>query len=218
MSKMCAIVGPPASGKTTGCRFLDPKETFIINADGKELSWVGAGKTFNAENKNYFATSDLDLIAKSVVKIHDTRPDIKVVVIDTINTPMSDEEMRILTDPSRDQWADLAVGVYNLFRIIRQLKREDLLVFVMMHSESYEADGITKWRLKTNGKKLTKLNLSGFLSYSLWTEVDWSGEAPVYHLVTQNTGNTEARSPMGVFETLKIENNLKMVADKILSN
>jgi len=32
------ITGLPATGKTTGARFLDPKKTYIIDADGKGLS------------------------------------------------------------------------------------------------------------------------------------------------------------------------------------
>jgi len=32
------VSGPPASGKTTGARHLDPKKTYYIAADGKGLS------------------------------------------------------------------------------------------------------------------------------------------------------------------------------------
>jgi dephospho-CoA kinase len=35
------ISGMPATGKTTGARFLDPKKTYYIDADGKGLSWKG---------------------------------------------------------------------------------------------------------------------------------------------------------------------------------
>lgn len=32
------ISGPPASGKTTGLRFLNPDTTYVIDADTKGLS------------------------------------------------------------------------------------------------------------------------------------------------------------------------------------
>lgn len=41
MARLVQITGAPASGKTTGARFLDPATTIYIDADGKGLSWSG---------------------------------------------------------------------------------------------------------------------------------------------------------------------------------
>ncbi len=41
MSRLVMISGQPASGKTTGAETLDPKETVVLDADGKGLSWMG---------------------------------------------------------------------------------------------------------------------------------------------------------------------------------
>ncbi len=35
------VSGPPASGKTTGAKELNPETTYYIDADGKGLSWKG---------------------------------------------------------------------------------------------------------------------------------------------------------------------------------
>jgi len=60
---------------------------------------------------------------------------------------------------------DLAKVIYDLYRHTHNL-RDDLIVFFMAHVEEYDVDGETHWRTKTNGKKLTKLNMHGKLTYN----------------------------------------------------
>lgn len=211
------ITGPAASGKTTGARFLDPKTTYYIHADGKGLSWKGWKTDYNKERKNFVETADPASIFKIVKAVADTRPEVKAIVIDTINAMMTTEEMAILESPSRDKWADLAVDVWNLYKLIRETKREDLVVFVMAHSEPYEVNGVTHWRTMTNGKKLSKVNLNSFLAYNLYSKVHKGADGKMeYSLLTQSDGTTEARSNMDVFPE-KIENNLEEVRKAVIA-
>ena len=112
----------------------------------------------------------------------------------------------------------LAVDIYDLYKLIRQLNREDLVVFVMAHIEPYDVNGVTHYRTMTNGKKLSKLNLNSHLRYNLYTDVVYNPikEESEYFLVTQSDGTTEARSVMGVFDTKKVPNDLEQVRLKIL--
>jgi hypothetical protein len=142
-------------------------------------------------------------------------PEVKVVVIDTISTLMTNAEMEILKNPSRDQWADLASEVYDLFKAIRDLSREDFTVIVMSHVEAYEMNGAQCLRIKTNGKKLTKINLNSFLTYNLYTDLTFDAGEPLYELQTNSNGINEARSVMGVFPP-RIPNDLKFVVDTII--
>lgn len=135
-------------------------------------------------------------------------------MLDTISTLMSNAEMEILKNPTRDQWADLATEIYDLFRLIRELERTDFTVVVMSHTEVYELNGVQCQRIKTNGKKLTKINLNSFLTYNLYTKVTYENNQPKYELMTRSDGTTEARSMKGVFEDL-IPNDLKYVIEKI---
>jgi hypothetical protein len=110
----------------------------------------------------------------------------------------------------------LASDVWNLYELIRDIKRDDMVVFVMAHIEPYDVNGVTHWRTMTNGKKLTKINLNAFLSYNLYTKVEKGTDGKMnYSLITQNDGTTEARSNMGVFDD-KIENNLEFVRKAVL--
>jgi hypothetical protein len=206
----------PATGKTTGARFLDPKKTYYIDADGKGLSWKGWKSDYNSENKNYAKTTDIPTIYKLIKTISESKPDINCIVIDTINAIMTTEEMEILENPSRDQWKDLATSVWNLYKMMREIKRDDLVVFVMAHCEPYDVNGITHYRTMTNGKKLSKINLNAFLAYNLYTKVTKTPDNKfTYDLITQSDGTTEARSVMGVFDP-KIENNLEVVRKSVL--
>ena len=217
---LAQISGVPASGKTTGARFLDPKHTVYIDVDEKGLSWKGWRKDYNETNKNYFKTSDITQIYKTIKWAHDN-PQITSVCVDTINTYMSNEEIEILRNASRtarEEWKDLAVDVYELYRLVRQLPRRDFVVFFMAHTEAYEIAGVTHRKTMTNGKKMSKLNLNSFLVYNLYTkiEIDLDGKKK-YLLETANDGTYEARAPMDVFEDI-IENNLETVRLIIVEN
>lgn len=143
MPILVQISGKPASGKTTGARTLDPAATYFIDADEKGLSWKGWSKDYNTERKNYAKVSEPSKVYQIVKAVHDTRPEVTAIVIDTINTMMSNEEVEILKHPNRDAWKDLATDIYDLYRLIRQLSRPDLVVFVMAHIEPYDVNGIT---------------------------------------------------------------------------
>lgn len=47
------VLGAEGSGKTVGGKFLDPKSTMWLNCDKKPLTFFGARKVYNKENKNY---------------------------------------------------------------------------------------------------------------------------------------------------------------------
>lgn len=91
---------------------MDPSTTYYIDADQKGLSWKGWKKQYNAEAKNYAAICDPTQVYKVIKAVHDTRPEVKTIVLDTINTIMSNEEMDIMKDKSRDAWADQWVRIY----------------------------------------------------------------------------------------------------------
>lgn len=94
MAKVICIAGESGSGKTTAMRTLPPEETFYIDADRKGLSWKGWKQQYNAENKNYKPTDDPKKIAAIIAGISEKTPNIKYIIIDTINGIMVGDEMR----------------------------------------------------------------------------------------------------------------------------
>jgi predicted ATP-dependent serine protease len=93
MATLVQILGEPGTGKTYSMRNLNPSETLYINADRKNMPFRGWKAKYSMENKNYIATSDIGTIYSLLKKVHESQPQIKVVVIDTINSIMSDKEM-----------------------------------------------------------------------------------------------------------------------------
>lgn len=114
MSKVICIAGESGSGKTTSMRNLDPKTTYYIDADCKGLSWKGWRKQYNTENRNYKATDDANIVRQYIKRLAEGCPNIKVIVIDTINGLMVADEMRRSKEKGYDKWVDLAACVWDL--------------------------------------------------------------------------------------------------------
>lgn len=142
-------------------------------------------------------------------------PDVKVAFIDTINAIMTDKEIDDAKIPGYNKWADLAADIYELYRVAHSL-RDDLIIVFMAHTEEYDVDGETHYRTKTNGKKLTKINLSSKLTYNLYTRLESNGdnEPADYFFITQSNGKNEARSTKGVLP-FKMPNDLYEVVKAI---
>lgn len=87
------ILGEPGTGKTFSMRNLDHMSTMYVNCDKKSMPFQGWRKLYNKENRNYIHSSNAADIETYLKVISDKRPDIKVVLIDTVNTIMSDKEM-----------------------------------------------------------------------------------------------------------------------------
>ena len=113
MGKVICVMGESGSGKTSSLRNLDPKTTYIFDADKKGLSWRGWKKQYNAENKNYYCCDDANLILPYMVGVAQKRPDIKTIVIDTIGSIMVADEMRRMKEKGYDKWQDLAQCIWN---------------------------------------------------------------------------------------------------------
>lgn len=210
MSRVICVAGESGSGKTTSLRNLDSKTTYIIDADRKGLSWKGWKNQYNKENKNYIQTSDIPTITKLLDGINTKATHIKVAVIDTINTLMVDDEMKRMKEKGYDKWQDLATSVWGLVSNAH-LYRDDLTVVFMAHTQTERDDsGYYFTRIKTSGKKLDKIVLeSKFTTVLIAKCVDGK-----YIFETQSKNST-AKSPMGLFDTFEIENDMKIIIEKM---
>lgn len=223
MACVIGIMGDSGHGKTTAARTLDPKKTFYIDADGKGLSFKGWNKNYSFENKNYVRTIDfkqskencgadfrIQKTMQVLKKISDEQSHIEVVIIDTANGLMIDYEMETIKIKSYDKWNDLASSVYCMIRD-SHLLRPDLFVIFMFHVQIESDDNGNKTAgILTNGRKLNKIKLETKLTNLLYAKcVDGR-----YFFETQANSST-AKSMMGLFDTLEIDNDLKLVIDSI---
>lgn len=120
MSKTILIMGESGSGKTTSMRNLPPQETFYIDCDKKGLSWRGWKEQYAEDKKNYLATSDAKKVMALMSRISTDQPQIKYIVIDTLNWIMIDDEFNRMREKGFDKWQDMA---YSIMRNSKPCKR-----------------------------------------------------------------------------------------------
>lgn len=212
MANVVGIMGDSGSGKTTAFRNIDPKTTMYVDCDKKGLSWKGWKKDFNTENKNYLVT-DAPNVARTMLKKVNEEPGfkhIKNIVFDTINGLMVADEMRRSKEKGYDKWQDLATCIYYLIDDALVV-RPDLNVFFIAHTQTDMDDtGYKFTHIKTSGKKLDKIVLESKFSTVLLAKcVDGK-----YLFETQSDRST-AKSPLGMFESKEIPNDINIVLKAI---
>jgi ABC-type dipeptide/oligopeptide/nickel transport system ATPase component len=223
MAELIAIVGESGSGKTTSIRNLNPEHTFIISTTGKRPGIKGANKkypTFNvADGKvsgNFFTTSNVDKIGQMLQIIDKKMPHITTVVIDDYQYVMGFEAMDRAKEKSYDKFTDIAQHAYQVLKTSMNM-RDDLNVVVSTHSEN-TGDRISPYyKMKTLGKMLDSvITLEGLFTYVFFTTVqrDDDGKAS-YKFITNSDGTCTAKSPMGLFEEIYVDNDLDMILKRI---
>ena len=212
-SKLIAIVGPSGSGKSTSIKGLNPEDTFIIDVARKELPFRGAEKMYNKEKKNYMEVDDLQQITALLGSINEKAPHIKNIIMDDAIYSMSFMMMKKANETGYAKFTNLAKDVTNLLTTARRL-RDDLKVFYLTHSENIEDEGrIVGQKIKTIGKMLdNQVVLEGLFSIVLYTHVEEDKDNnATFHFVTNRWRNYPAKSPMGMFDDILINNDLKEV-------
>ena len=216
-SKLVGIVGATGTGKSTSIKFLDPKETYIINTAKKELPFKGADKLYNAENKNYKEVDEITEITRLLKTISEKAPHIKNIIVEDSNYMMAFRMAEKATEVGYTKFTVMAKDMVDLFREARKL-RDDLKIFYFSHPETVEDSGeIVGYKMKTSGKMLdNQIVLEGLFTICLYTHVDENKDGTAsYNFITNRFKKYPAKSPEGMFGEIKIPNNLQLVANTI---
>jgi hypothetical protein len=216
-SKLIGIVGSTGTGKSTAIKHLDPKETYIINVAKKELPFKGSEKLYNAENKNYKEVDDATEISRLLRTISEKAPHIKNVVIEDSNYIMGFTMVSKATEVGFTKFSVMAKDMVELLRTARSL-RDDITVFYLTHPETIEDSGeIVGYKIKTAGKLLdNQVLLEGLLTVCLYTYVEENKDGTAnYNFITNRFRKFPAKSPDGMFDEIKIPNNLQLVVEKV---
>lgn len=216
MSKLAAIVGETGSGKSTSIQHLDPKETYIINVAGKELPFKGSEKLYNTANKNYYEPEDAKEVIKILQVVSDEKPHVKYVIIEDGNYLMGFNLVNKATEGGYAKFSLMAKDMVNLIQGCKKL-RDDLIIFYFSHPDTIEDGGeIVGYKMKTAGKMIdNQITMEGLFTVVLYTDVTTKGDKTEYSFVTNRYKKYPAKSPMGMFPDIKIDNNLKQVVEKI---
>lgn len=187
------IIGESGTGKSASLRNFKSNELLLINVMSKPLPFKGSfAETYNGDN--YVE------IAKALNKTEK-----KTVVIDDAQYLMANEFMRRSSETGYQKFTDIANNFWTLINGITNDLPEDVIVFILMHTDTDENG---KEKAKTIGKMLDeKICIEGMSSIVLKTAV----KDGVYTFTTQNNGRDTVKSPLGMFKTFEIDNDLKEV-------
>jgi ABC-type dipeptide/oligopeptide/nickel transport system ATPase component len=216
-SKLIGIVGQTGTGKSTSIKTLNPDETYIINVAKKELPFKGSEKLYNTEKKNYKEVDDINEITRLLLTLSEKAPQVKNIVIEDSNYMMSFRMADKATEIGFTKFTILMKDMVDLFKMARKL-RDDIKVFYFTHPETIEDGGeIVGYKMKTSGKALdNQITLEGLFTICLYTHVeeakDGSGS---YSFVTNRFKKYPAKSPNGMFDEIKIPNDLSLVVKAV---
>lgn len=211
MSNLILILGQSGTGKSTSIRNMDSKDTFIIQTVNKPLPFKGFKKNYPIMDKDgngkRLVTDNYDKII-GCLKYLNNNKDIKNIIIDDFQYVISNEFMLRAKEKGFDKFTEMAQHYYVIIDVASRL-REDLNIFFLSHNEQKE-DGTSK--VKTIGKLLDeKITIEGLFTIVLNTVI----QDNKYYFQTQNNGFNTTKSPLGMFDEQLIENDLKLVTEKI---
>ena len=211
---MICICGESGSGKTTSIRNLNPEETFIITTTGKRPGIPGAKKKYRNLNTagknpeelgNFYTTTSVDNVATMLKLINSKMTWIKYVIIDDFQYFMAFEAMDRAKEKGYEKFTEMAQHAYSVLKNAMNL-RENI------------GDRVNQYlKIKTLGKMLDSvITLEGLFTYVLFTTIEKDEEnKPKYMFKTNSDGTCTAKSPMGLFDELLIDNDLNMVISRI---
>jgi hypothetical protein len=216
MSKIIAVVGPTSTGKSTSIQGLNPQETYIISVAGKELPFKGSNKIYNSENKNYAVLEGANEITDKIAKIAKNALQIKTIVIDDSNYIMA---FNLVNKATETGYTKFSIMAKDMTKLIQEAKkhRDDLTIAYITHSEEIE-DGneISGYKIKTAGKMIdNQIVMEGLFTTVLYSYVETKGENSSYYFLTNRYLKFPAKSPVGMFNGIKIPNDLKIVVDAV---
>lgn len=225
MASKILLTGRSGTGKTYSLRTLDPKTTFIICPDEKNppfekwranYKMVDETGAFNPATCNYYKVTAWDKIQKVLRYVSDNRKEIKVVVLDTITYAMVAEFMQKAKITGYTKFTEMGSNVYETLKMIDGL-RDDLTVIVAAHTDQEEINGVSKSVFGVPGGKLVKdvVKPEGMFMITLETTVEKEGDDVKYYFMVENNTTNMAKSPAGIFDKAKINNDMQFVLDSI---
>lgn len=206
MSIASLVLGESGTGKSAAMRNLDPSKTLLIQAVKKPLPFRAKGWSYiTVENKtgNIFSEPDWERIIFIIRKTAK-----KIIVIDDFQYVMAGEFMARSAETGYTKFTELAKHAWDVFRAAATLP-DDVRVYFLSHTQT---DDYGHVRAKTIGKLLDeKITIEGLFTIVLRTQVDGNE----YWLSTQNNGNDTVKSPIGLFNSHRVSNDLAVIDQQI---
>ena len=200
MATAVLIMGESGSGKSASLRNFAPNEISVFNVTNKPLPFKqGKTKIPTINNATY------EDIANALAK-----PNKRAYVIDDAGYLLSFELFKRASEKGYDKFTDMAKNFFNMLEFINTKLPNDIIVYITMHTE--DDSEMHKTKAKTIGKMIDQnLNLEGLFVIVLRAMQTEDG----YKFITRDDRVSTAKSPIGMFESDTMDNDLKEV-DKVI--
>lgn len=209
------ILGESGQGKSASMRNLDSSSSAVIQAVKKPLPFRNTWSVWDHENKKgqVIVTDNSARICRAIRDLPNYgKTDI---IIDDFQYTMANEFMRRVLDRETGNAAfakynEIAKNAWDII-MAAQNAPDNVVVYFLSHTQTDDR-GVS--RCKTIGKLLDeKISLEGMFTIVL-KAVKRDGQ----HIFTTKTdGFDTVKSPMGMFESDAIENDLSLVTQAIKS-
>ena len=210
MAEIVMIMGESGSGKSASLRSFEPGEVCVLNVAGKRLPFK------NQFGKNVVNNAGYNTIVQAV-----RSGNFKVYVVDDSQYLMAFEAFNKAKETGYGKFTDMALNFYNMIMGVKHATiwkknpdgtatdtkqpTDDAVVYFLHHIDLDET-GMRK--PKTQGRMLDeKLNVAGLFTTVLMAETDGKD----HWFTTQSDGTSVCKSPMGMFDDVRIPNDLKLV-------
>lgn len=213
MSLPVLIIGESGNGKTFSLKNFAPDDVGVISCYKGRLFFpeefpahgmkcVKPPKDL-AKDQNSYATYHKAIYAWIEMCIKKSQK--KVIVIDDSQYLMVNEFTDRGSEKGYDKFTDIAVNFKHLIDCINDLDDDSKIVYLLHHCEDAPGD---KKKVKTIGKMLDeKITIEGLFDVVLYCEG--------YKFFTQSNNTSTAKTPFGMFSDVEIDNDLKMVDQRI---
>ena len=201
MAEKILIMGESGTGKSTSIRNCNPDITAIINPVGKPLPFKGSRK-FTTLNGVTNSDKICDFMKEQA------KAGKKIIIVDDFQYILAIPYMNRIKESGWDKYNDFGSNYFSIIDICNELP-DDVVVYYLSHSETLD-NGVTT--VKLIGKLLReKITVEGLFTIVLKTGVN-EGK---YYFFTQNSGKDTVKSPIGMFDSFSVENDLAYVDAKI---
>lgn len=204
MSIGVMVLGQSGTGKSTSMRNMNPEETLLIQVVPKHLPFKQKWKPV-ADGGNMVVSDSWEYIIHAMKKTKR-----QVIVIDDLQYLLASEFMTRAHEKGYEKFTEMARHYYDVIKAATELDANKR-VYLLSHTDTSDT-GQTK--AKTIGKLLDeKITVEGLFTIVLRTHVI-NGQ---YVFSTKNSGSDTVKTPIDMFESEHIENDLMAVDKAIVS-
>ena len=199
------VVGKSGSGKSTSLRNLNPETTAVINTERKQLPFKGANKFKNVPVQSL---KDFNAAISRAME----SDSIKTIVVESFTSLV---EMIYREADVRFKGFDVW-SFYNkeIDRILNLCKNTDKYIIYLAIDGAYDSDtGVQERYVAVDGNRWKKRVEKEFVC-CLFTDNHYGDDKVSFRFRTQSNGTDSAKSPMGMFDDLYIDNDLAQVIEK----